>query len=72
MIAISEHTTNDSGERLPADPSPQQIQRRAAAIRRRWNPLQRERRRITANRLWLPLIVQIADIEANLPQCQSN
>ncbi len=72
MIAIPDQLPNDPNGRMPGDPSPEEIARRAAAIRRRWSDFQRQRRRVTPEEKWVPPTVHIAEMEANLPPRQAS
>ena len=72
MIAIPDQLPNEPDGPAPNDPSPEEIARRAAAIRRRWSDFQRRRRRITAEEKWVPPVVHVGEVEANLPPRQAS
>ena len=72
MIAIGKEPPCKFDKSLPQDPSPEEIVRRAAAIRRGWTDAQRKRRRVTAEKHWLPPWVAITDVAANLPSVPAN
>lgn len=52
-------------ENLPADPSPEEIESRALAIRESWTPAERNQRWCGPKRKrWKPPVIQVGEIEA--------
>lgn len=66
MIALPDRIPEDNSE--TNDPCPEEIARRAAAVRRGWSEAQRRRRRVQHKPSdWQPPLVFVADLNANLP-----
>lgn len=72
MIALAQEPPCDFEKSLPQDPSPEEIVRRASAIRGGWTDAERKRRRVTADKYWgLPWIIA-TDLAVNLPTVSEN
>ncbi len=55
----------DTGDDFAADdPTPDQIRRRAAAIRKGWSKRTRQRRRVALESTWRPPTVRVTDLAA--------
>jgi hypothetical protein len=57
---------NFEGDRLPSDPTQDQIRRRADAIRRRWSQNVTARRRVVAAPTWRPPLVMTVELVREL------
>ncbi|WP_146454570.1 hypothetical protein [Rubripirellula tenax] len=63
---------SDADQDSVTDPTPDQIRRRAAAIRQRWSEGQRKRRHVASFSAWLLPVVHVADVTANDSQFSSS
>lgn len=65
MVAFSETEPDDPIERLPTDPSEEEIARRSEQIRRNWSNSQVRRRRVNrqVENAWRPPVIDIRDVE---------
>ncbi len=73
MIAFPDSPPTDPDDHESAnDPSPDEIMRRAAAIRRGWSIKQRKSRRIESEQNWFPPSVCLADVVVNIASAQAN
>lgn len=64
MVAFSETEPDDPIERLPTDPSEEEIARRSELIRRNWSKSQVRRRRVNRQGQdgWRPPAIDVNDL----------